>query len=95
VTWAPTDLNRSATEAQQNPCRDLLLAFAGEVSDFLRLCGDFGRPAVRTAFFAGLSYARLHPVAQNVALELGEHRERTPARSALSGSADDLLKTSR
>jgi hypothetical protein len=50
---------------------------------------------VRTAFFAGLSYARLHPVAQNVALELGEHRERTPARSALSGSADDLLKTSR
>ena len=33
--------------------------FAGEVSDFLRLRGDFGGPAVRTAFFAGLSYARL------------------------------------
>ena len=58
--------------------------FAGEVSDFLRLRGDFGGPAVRTAFFAGLSYARLHPIAQNVALELGEHRqhagERPPAR---------------
>src|SRR5271166_562053 len=59
-------------------------SFAGEVSDFLRLRGDFGGPAVRTAFFAGLSYARLHPIAQNAALELGEHRqhagERPPAR---------------
>jgi hypothetical protein len=38
--------------------------FASEVLDFLRPSGDFGRPTVRAALFAGLSNARFHPIAQ-------------------------------
>jgi hypothetical protein len=57
---------------------------ASEVSDFLRLADDFGGAAVRSALFAGLSDTGFHPIAQNVALELGKHRqhagERPPAR---------------
>jgi hypothetical protein len=57
--------------------------FASEVLDFLRPSGGFGRPTVRAALFAGLSNARFRPIAQNVALELGDRQhavERPPAR---------------
>jgi len=49
--------------------------FASEVSYFLRLPDDFGGATVRAALFAGLSDPGFHSIAQNVAFELGEHRQ--------------------
>lgn len=54
--------------------------FASEVSNFLCLPDDFGGAAVRAALFAGLSDTGFHSIAQNVAFELGEHRQHAGER---------------
>jgi len=59
-------------------------AFLDEPANLRCFVGDGCRSSVWFSFLAGLSNTRFHAITQNVALELGEHRqhagERPPAR---------------